>query len=62
MPQNTEQKSNPITVTVEEALRLIGIKRTFFYSLLKDGKIKTIKIGNRRLVIYTSLEELVNVQ
>ena len=57
-----KSNQNPITVPVNEALRLIGIKRTFFYSLLKDGKIKTIKIGNRRLVIYKSLEELTHAQ
>ena len=62
MPQNTEQKSNPITVPVNEALRLIGIGRTKFYELVNNGTIKTIQIGSRRLVIYKSLEELANAQ
>ena len=58
----SNHKNAPITVTVNEALRLTGLGRTKTYELINDGTIKTIKIGSRRLVIYKSLEELANAQ
>ena len=50
----------PITVTVNAALDLTGLGRTKFYELIQSGVIKTINIGRRRLVIFSSLEELAN--
>lgn len=50
--------AKPITVTVANAIALSGIQRTKLYELINQGKIKTITIGRRRLVIYSSLEEL----
>jgi len=52
--------SKPITVTVNDGLGLTGLGRTKFYELINDGQIKTIKVGKRRLVVYSSLEELAN--
>jgi excisionase family DNA binding protein len=50
----------PITVTVPVALAITGIGRTKFYELVKDGRIRTLKIGTRTLVVYASLEALVS--
>ena len=52
------QTLKPITVTIETALTISGLGRTKFYELINDGRIKTIRIGRRRLVIFSSLEEL----
>ncbi len=48
----------PITVTVENALKVSGLGRTKLYQLINEGQIKTKTIGRRRLVLYSSLEEL----
>lgn len=48
----------PITVTVDNALKISGLGRTKFYELVNKGVIKTTTIGRRRLVVYASLEEL----
>ncbi|WP_076717973.1 helix-turn-helix domain-containing protein [Sphingomonas sp. gentR] len=48
----------PLTVTVREALTLIGIGRTRFYELVAAGQITTVKIGRRRLVHLESLQRL----
>ncbi len=48
----------PITVTVVTALAVTGLGRTKFYELVKAGRIRTIPIGRRTLVVYASLEEL----
>lgn len=50
----------PIAVTVANGRALTGLGNTKFYELINEGKIKTITIGRRRLVIYESLEELIS--
>jgi hypothetical protein len=50
----------PITLTVPSALRASGLGRTKFYELIAAAKIKTIKIGSRRLVVYSSLKDLLS--
>jgi excisionase family DNA binding protein len=50
--------TDPITVTIREACRLLGIGNTSIYGLIGDGRLKTITIGRRRLVVYQSLVKL----
>jgi len=50
----------PIMVTVATALAVTGLGRTKFYGLVKDGRIRTRKIGRRTLVVYADLESLAN--
>ena len=46
-------------VTPEEAAEMLGIGRTFLYSLLASGKLDSIKLGRRRLIPAEALERLV---
>lgn len=55
------QTIKPISVTVDNAIRISGIGRTKLYELINQGVIKTTTVGRRRLVIYSSLEELTDV-
>lgn len=48
----------PITVTVPTALAVTGLGRTKFYELVKEGRIRTVAIGRRTLVIFADLEKL----
>ena len=48
----------PLMVSVKVACRLIGVGNTTLWSMIKDGRLKTIKIGRRRLVVYASIEAL----
>ncbi len=57
-PAGTHSISHPLTVTVKEALAMIGIGRTSFYELVAGGEITTVKIGRRRLVHAESLRRL----
>lgn len=52
------QQLKPITITINEALRVSGLGRTKLYELIGSGTLKTITIGRRRLVVYASLEAL----
>lgn len=56
------QTLKPITVTVDNAIKLSGLGRTKLYELINQGRIKTTTIGRRRLVVYSSLEELADAQ
>lgn len=48
----------PLTVTVATALSITGLGRTKFYELVKEGRIRTVAIGRRTLVIFADLEKL----
>ena len=52
----------PITVTIQTARRITGLGNTTIYELIKQRKLKTVAIGRRRLVIYSSIEELMGSQ
>ncbi|MFN7186285.1 MAG: DNA-binding protein [Alphaproteobacteria bacterium] len=54
----SHQLLKPITITIAEALRVSGLGRTKLYELIGNGTLKTITIGRRRLVVYSSLEAL----
>ena len=48
----------PKVVSVEEAAAMLGIRRTALYALMGHGKVRTHKVGRRRLVSVASIEEL----
>ena len=45
---------------VKTACQLVGVGNTSMWALIKAGKVKTVSIGRRRLVIYASLEALLS--
>jgi len=57
--QNHEQ-TQPLAVTVREACRLTGIGRTLLYDMIRDGRVKALRLGRRRLVTTASLNALID--
>jgi hypothetical protein len=53
-----EQQNKPLAVSVKIACKIVGVGNTTMWSLIKAGRVKTVSIGRRRLVIYSSLESL----
>ena len=49
-----------IAVSVQEAATSLGISKPHFLPLIKDEKVRTVKIGRRTLVSVQSLRELVD--
>ena len=47
-----------LAVTVKSACRLIGVGNTKTWSLIKEGRVKTTRVGRRRLILYSSLKAL----
>jgi len=53
-----QEAPKPLAVPVKTACKLVGVGNTTMWALIKDGRVKTVRIGRRRLVIYASLETL----
>ena len=51
--------TNLLAFRVRPFCKSIGIGRTKFYELVRDGKIKTVVIGGRRLVPAYEAQRLV---
>ena len=49
-----------ISVSIQEAATMLGISTPHFYPLIKEEKVRTIKIGRRTLVSVQSLREYVD--
>ncbi len=50
----------PLTVSVRRACALLDVGATTLWAMIKNGEVATIKIGRKRLIIYSSLEKLVS--
>jgi excisionase family DNA binding protein len=47
-----------VSVTVGDACQITGLGLTTIYELIGAGTLKTAKVGRRRLVMYASIEAL----
>jgi len=56
------EKLEPRALRVPDFLRSYGIGRTKLYELIKNGEIKTILIGKRRLIPRDEAERIINVE
>ena len=50
----------PRCLRVEDAARLLNVGRSTAYDLIRAGKLRSIKIGRRRLIPRDALEEMIN--
>jgi hypothetical protein len=57
-----ENNRDPITVTIREACKISGLGPTTLWKLRKAGRLKTAQIPgvDRALILYSSLQELLN--
>ncbi len=53
-----QQEPKPLLVTCQTAQHLIGVRNTKFWALVKAGAVETVKLGDRTMVRYASLERL----
>jgi excisionase family DNA binding protein len=44
-------------VSIKEARRLIGVGNARIYQLINAGALETVRIGQRRMVRYSSLQK-----
>ena len=50
----------PVLVSVNEGAQLIGVKRSKFYALAKEGKFKILKMGRKSVVEVASIRTFAN--
>jgi len=48
-----------LTVSIKETERLTGLGRNTIFDLLADGRLRSAKIGARRLIIAASIREMI---
>jgi excisionase family DNA binding protein len=48
----------PRCLRVEDAARLLNVGRSTAYDLIRTGRLRSVKIGRRRLVPRDALDEL----
>lgn len=50
---------NQITVSVDEAVRRLGLSRMTLYRLIQTDQLRTLKVGRRRLIRVTELDRFI---
>lgn len=48
-----------LLLPIIEAARKVGLGRSKFYELVSEGRVKTVRVGRRRLVSAAALDEFV---
>jgi excisionase family DNA binding protein len=54
-----DENSAALLISVEEAALILGIGRTLIFELIMQGRVSSVKIGRRRLVVRQALDEFV---
>ena len=52
--------NTPMAMSPRDAARAIGISRSSLYRQIKQGRIRTVKLGRRTLVPTSELSALIN--
>ena len=52
----------PLTVTISDCCQLLRIGQSSVFELLAEGALRSTKVAGRRLVFYTSIEQLLERQ
>jgi excisionase family DNA binding protein len=50
----------PIAVTIPTARRISGLGNSTIWKLISEGRLDTVSVGRRRLILYDSLEKLLS--
>ena len=58
MTKHLPSAPEPLACSVRDARLRLGLGHTKIYELIGDGTLKSVKIGNKRLVLIESIREL----
>ena len=56
------QEHTTLASTIPDTCRRLGIGRTLVYALIKQGKLRPIKLGTRTLIPESELQRLITEQ
>lgn len=48
-PTLDELRSGPPTLSIEQAARYLGVSRAYGYTMAREGRLPTIKLGAKRV-------------
>jgi excisionase family DNA binding protein len=48
----------PLTVSVRRAQELLDLGKTKVWEMINDGRLKSVKVDRKRLILYSSIEAL----
>ena len=54
---NNNNINQPLAYSPNEACKLLGLGRTKTFELIKNGKLKSFKLGSRRLITLEAIKE-----
>ncbi|MHB1533917.1 MAG: excisionase family DNA-binding protein [Acidimicrobiales bacterium] len=52
--------TQPKAVSVDDAAQLLGLGRSSLYELIETGRIRSVKVGSRRLVPMAAIDEFLS--
>ena len=58
----TERNQLPLANTIQDSCSRLGIGRTLLYDLIKQGRLRPIKLGSRTLIPESELQRLISDQ
>ena len=58
----TGNEKEPLTISVSEFEQMSGLSHTTVYKLIKEGTLKSRKVGKTRLIDYQSAKEVTKAQ
>jgi excisionase family DNA binding protein len=61
-PNNNTSVVVPVAYRVDEAAEALRVSRDSIYELIRSGRLRTIKVGKRRLVPLVALTEYVTAE
>lgn len=51
----------PAAMTIQSSICYSGISRSTVYNKIKDGTLKTCKVGRRTLILTTSIDAMLGI-
>jgi excisionase family DNA binding protein len=59
VPDRPDDRTEPLTVTIKEAVRVSGLSRTSIYRLISERRLAVVKVAKRTLISYSALKSVV---
>lgn len=54
--------SERLAIPLTEGAKMIGVGLSYCYELMKEGKLKTFRVGRRRMVTRQALQSYIDAQ
>jgi excisionase family DNA binding protein len=59
MTNTPTDAATPLLLTIAEACEALRVSRTQLYELIRDGRLKTVRINRRRFIAPKDLHDLI---